>query len=99
MTSRMSYGLLGSSGMMLVQRLSVRSGSSCVARTGRILHVVLRQKGEQFADQVQAVGLVLGHHSGPRPERELCTLAPPRSSKVTSSWVTALTTSGPVTNM
>ena len=33
------------------------------------------------------------------PERTLCVIAPPRSSLVTSSWVTVLMTSGPVTNM
>ena len=30
---------------------------------------------------------------------DACVLAPPRSSFVTSSWVTALMTSGPVMNM
>ena len=33
------------------------------------------------------------------PERRACVSAPPSSSNVTSSWVTALSTSGPVTNM
>jgi hypothetical protein len=32
-------------------------------------------------------------------ERLLCVIAPPSSSLVTSSWVTVLITSGPVTNM
>ena len=30
------------------------------------------------------------------PETVECTVAPPRSSEVTTSWVTVLTTSGPV---
>jgi hypothetical protein len=33
------------------------------------------------------------------PDFWLCASAPPRSSLVTSSWVTALMTSGPVMNM
>ena len=33
------------------------------------------------------------------PERVEWVTAPPRSSAVTSSWVTVFTTSGPVTNM
>ena len=33
------------------------------------------------------------------PLTELCVIAPPSFSLVTSSWVTVLITSGPVTNM
>ncbi|EXI81224.1 MAG: hypothetical protein AW10_01238 [Candidatus Accumulibacter appositus] len=33
------------------------------------------------------------------PDLLVCVTAPPSSSAVTSSWVTVLTTSGPVTNM
>ena len=33
------------------------------------------------------------------PETRACVSAPPSSSRLTSSWVTALRTSGPVTNM
>ncbi len=33
------------------------------------------------------------------PDLVECEIAPPSSSAVTSSWVTVLTTSGPVTNM
>ena len=33
------------------------------------------------------------------PDLLACTIAPPRSSVLTSSWVTVFTTCGPVTNM
>ena len=33
------------------------------------------------------------------PDFEACAMAPPRSSLLTSSWVTVLMTSGPVMNM
>ena len=41
----------------------------------------------------------LGEAKCATPETELWLMAPPSFSLVTSSWVTVLMTSGPVTNM
>ena len=47
----------------------------------------------------QALAVVLGTAKWATPLFSLCVIAPPSSSFVTSSCVTVLITSGPVTNM
>ena len=97
-TSLMSYGRLDSAGTMLSSAASMRSAGSLLAPPRRILAIVLRQVGQQFADHAAALGVVAAM-KWPTPLTELCVIDPPSVSLVTSSWVTVLITSGPVTNM
>jgi hypothetical protein len=67
-----------------------------VARSSarRVLAVVLRQEREQLAQRPAGSRLV-GEARCATPERAACVCAPPSSSFVTSSCVTARMTSGP----
>jgi len=64
----------------------------------RIVEIIGGQKPKQFADHGQALGIVMRHkvrHAGSFIVRSCA----PSWSLVTSSCVTVLITSGPVTNM
>ena len=63
-----------------------------------LLEVVRGEVGQQLPDEGEAGAVVVDREVGD-PERTLWVMAPPSSSLVTSSWVTVLITSGPVTNM
>jgi len=65
---------------------------------GRVLQVVRRQVREEVSHHREALLLVLAHERA-TPDLLACVIAPPSSSNVTSSPVTALMTSGPVMNM
>ena len=68
-------------------------------RARGILAVVLGQERQQLAQAGQAGRARRGSARWATPERLAWVCAPPSSSLVTSSWVTALMTSGPVMNM
>ena len=56
------------------------------------------EESSSLANHRQAFGIVAAMKWA-TPLVALCVIAPPRSSLVTSSWVTVLMTSGPVMNM
>ena len=94
----MSYGLVGIVGDQALEVSSIRSGGSAVGWSGRILEVVRREEPEELPDPSRHASS-LSTAKCATPEIRACVSAPPSSSNVTSSWVTALSTSGPVTNM
>jgi hypothetical protein len=92
---------LGPVGDETVQAQVVGGGfesAGCEGVLGRSVAVVRRQVAEQDPDEVQGVVLVLGEEVGVAFP-ELLARAPPSSSAVVRSPVTASMTSGPVTNM
>ena len=66
---------------------------------GRVFHVVLGQVAEHLADQQQASCVSFSPTTWQTPLLLAWIVDPPSSSKLTSSCVTGLTTSGPVMNM
>ena len=85
-------------GTMVCSFSSCRMISSVQGCDGRIFHVVGWQEAHQFADHHQRLLVIFGAKWA-TPLLVLWVMAPPRSSLVTSSWVTVLITSGPVTNI
>ena len=97
-TSCMSYGSRAESGITCVSPSSWRSGSSTGANDGA--------SSRLFDGRYDSRWRTIARHSSSSwltndatPERLACVIAPPSSSNVTSSPVTALITSGPVMNM
>ena len=66
---------------------------------GAIVAIVLRQIGQQLANHAQAFGVVRRDEMRHAADACCASSAPPSFSLVTSSCVTVLITSGPVTNM
>ena len=94
----MSYGWYGEAGTSVSREASSRSAGSSVATRGA--------SSRLFAGRKPSSSRMSARHSRSfsaakcaTPLFSLCVMAPPRSSLVTSSWVTVLMTSGPVTNM
>ena len=94
----MSYGLFGLVGHERLELLVHPVDGIAGPGDGRVLEVVRRQEAQELPDALQARLLALGGEVGDARDAPWVS-APPSSSKVTSSWVTALMTSGPVTNM
>ena len=65
----------------------------------RILHIVRRNKAEKPADEIQTLLFVFAGEVGNSTDRSMSVLRRQVCSKVTSSWVTALMTFGPVMNI
>mmetsp|Transcript_16976 Transcript_16976/g.46641 ORF Transcript_16976/g.46641 Transcript_16976/m.46641 type:complete len:226 (+) Transcript_16976:661-1338(+) len=97
--SFMSYGVLGSSGTSRSTSGTSRSGGSVASLTGRLARSL--ELGKKSRSLLMALMAATSFSNFPcaTPLLLTCTLDPPRSSLVTSSLVTVLTTSGPVTNM
>ena len=87
-----------SSGTTSSSSASIRFDGSVAVTTGGIGEVVLRQVREQPAHAAERLGLVR-RRDVRDAARVVCTVAPPSDSASISSWVTAFTTLGPVTNM
>src|SRR6267142_4169468 len=94
----MSYGLKGSSGTRVFKDASRREGESLVARRGGSskLFEGRKLKSSRIMAQQSASSREMKCAT---PLFSLCVIAPPSSCLVTSSCVTVLITSGPVTNM
>jgi hypothetical protein len=96
--SFMSYARFGCAGTIDCSASSRRSTGSCVWRSGGSSRLFCGRN-------VSSSRMSARHSSSPSaakcatPDVVPCVAAPPRSSAVTFSWVTALMTSGPVTNM
>ena len=94
----MSYGWFGLSGTRVRRGISPRLGSSVAGLRGGSSWL--------FSGMNDSSSRIMSRHSSSspqakwaQPERALWVMAPPRSSLVTSSWLTVLITSGPVMNM
>mmetsp|Transcript_28353 Transcript_28353/g.64521 ORF Transcript_28353/g.64521 Transcript_28353/m.64521 type:complete len:304 (-) Transcript_28353:74-985(-) len=99
-TSLMSYGWLGSSGTSMSSAGATLSGSSVTGRTGRVDRSLLSGRYPRRVLTALIAATSLGYDPCATPlVPPAWTDDPPRSSFVTSSFVTVRTTSGPVTNM
>ena len=99
MTSCMSYGWFGLRGHDRVERLGLAVGRVAGRRRAAA-------SSRLFDGRKPSRSRMSDRHSRSSaaakcatPLLALCVIAPPSSSLVTSSWVTVLMTSGPVTNM
>ncbi len=97
-TSCMSYGLFGLSGISVSRSASSRSTGSVGAAYG--------DRSRLFCGRNESSSRASSRHASSSgetkcatPDFVACVTAPPRSSNVTSSPVTVFTTSGPVMNM
>ena len=98
MTSRMSYGCFGDAGRMLRSSSTMRFGSSAVGKCGGISWLLEGRKLSRYFTS-SSTSSSDAPTKVATPDLEEWLRAPPSSSKVTSSPVTVLTTSGPVMNM
>ena len=101
MTLRMSYGWLAESGISAsrARSSSLELQFLVVLQARGLGEVVGGQEVEQFADELDGVGLVRGQVGGGAGAWRCACRAPPRVLHVHSSPVTVLMTSGPVMNM
>ena len=90
-----AVGVIGDDGVQRVVGAAAGVGADL---DGRIIQIVRRDEAEQRTHLAQAFRLV-GAAKCATPLVALWIIAPPRSSKPTSSCVTVLSTFGPVTNM
>ena len=94
----MSYGLLGLSGTRVSSDISIRSAVSSVGTIGGF-SLLLEGRKLNSRRVIISASTSFSNARSATPDRVVWVIAPPSSSAVTSSWVTVLTTSGPVTNM
>jgi hypothetical protein len=94
----MSYGWFGDSGTSRSSASSSRSMGSSVSRRGGS-STLLPGRKPSSSRMSRRHSRSSGTAKWATPLVALCVIAPPSSSLVTSSWVTVLITSGPVTNM
>ena len=76
-----------------------RFGSSVGSTRGGVSRLFCGRKREEVARVLEAAASSSSEAKCATPDFELCVIAPPSSSKSTSSPVTVLMTSGPVMNM
>ncbi len=94
----MSYGLFGLSGTISSSFSSSRSWGSELSRLGGSEALFWGTKWKSSRTAARDWGSE-SWTKWATPDLDAWTSAPPRSSMVTSSWVTVFTTFGPVTNM
>src|SRR6478735_1010859 len=98
MTFFMSYGMFGLAGIISASSGHSRSGSSPVGSSGGVSRLLDgRNENRYLTSSRQAFSS--GETNVATPDLVAWLLAPPSSSRVTSSPVTVFTTSGPVMNM
>src|SRR6185369_6432151 len=98
MTSLISYGMLGSFGMMVLSDVSHRLMSSSQLVSGGS-SMLFRGMNENSSRIISKHSSSSEHAKWAHPDLELWVMAPPSSSLDTTSWVTVFITSGPVMNM
>jgi len=94
----MSYGRFGLAGTISSSFSSVRSAGSVQARVGGS-SMLLAGRNESSSRTPSRHCSSLSNEKWATPLTSLWVWAPPSRSFVTSSWVTARMTSGPVRNM